>query len=351
MTISMTENVQEKDGPPPASAFLQEGSLVAIAKPWTFMVMKSDQLNLIIQRPGTCNILLRDEGRETLVGQLTFVLMDPEPLTESRKAAIRSNPLAGKAVRGVLECKNCKESIRAYVGLERVDQLEAEGFVWYENLKDSFVCSCGNLKVDLTIWRRNLHGFLGLPYNLENEQILPLYEKGALKNIHTNFAALLEEKAPEETFQKFIENNPVLLHQFSPKRLFFKAPILSLRKTDFAIVNHQHELILLELEKPETRLLKTDGNIHSELQHAIGQPREWLHYADEHRGAVLECIGVDRKEVGAVHAVVVAGRDAGYDPEHLRRLKGNAGYARVKVMTYDDLLANLGTLIRSLEAL
>jgi hypothetical protein len=60
---------------------------------------------------------------------------------------------------------------------------------------------------------------------------------------------------------------------------------------------------------------------------------------------------VDRKEVGAVHAVVVAGRDAGYDPEHLRRLKGNAGYARVKVMTYDDLLANLGTLIRSLEAL
>ena len=62
---------------------------------------------------------------------------------------------------------------------------------------------------------------------------------------------------------------------------------------DFAIVTYQHELILIELEKPSTRLLKADGNIHSELQHALGQAREWLRHADDHRMAVLQCIGVE----------------------------------------------------------
>jgi hypothetical protein len=267
-------------------------------------------------------------------------------------AEIRSDPDAAKAVRLKLNCFKCGGNVGAYAGLERKPELEDEGFVWYENLPAAYRCSCGNANFDLTSWQRNLHGLLGLPRLFPDNSLVPMYEKGALRNIHTNFAALLQEAAGEQVYQKFIEDNPVLLHQFSPQKIFNKAPILSLRKTDFAIVNHESELILIELEKPTTKLLRTDGNIHHELTEALKQPCDWLNHADEHRGAVLKCIGVETKEVGAIHAVVVAGSDSGYDPEHLRMLKKETYHSgRTKVMTYDDLLANFGTLVRRVEVL
>jgi hypothetical protein len=145
-----------------------------------------------------------------------------------------------------------------------------------------------------------------------------------------------------------LEENPVFLHQFSPEHIFFKAPILTAHKTDFAILSPQRELLLIELERPNTKILKKDGGVHSELQHAFDQTRDWLHLADEQRVVVLDCIGIERKYVGAVRAVAIAGRDAGYDPEYLRKLKG-ADFGRTRFMTYDDLLAGLDALIRTVE--
>jgi hypothetical protein len=352
VNFQLSEFVPTKPGPPSTEELVEGGPspLVWVSRGWTFVPIATGQAMLMmIQRPGVCGVFLQEGEQETLIGQLVFILAEPEPLTEARKAAIRSHPSAAKAIRAEIVCNLCHGAIKAYAGLERIADLEEGGFIWYENLPDTYKCSCGSNQVDLRIWKRNLHGLLGMA-NVSGE-LVPLYEKGALNSIYANFAALIQEKAREEVFQKFIEENPVLLHQFSPEKLFFKAPILSLRKTGFAIVNHEHELILIELEKPYTQLLKEDGNIHHELQHAIGQAREWLHHADEHRLAVLQCIGAEQKEVGAVRAVVVAGRDAGYNPDHLRRLKGDPSYGRIRIMTYDDLLANFGTLVRGIEAL
>jgi hypothetical protein len=167
--------------------------------------------------------------------------------------------------------------------------------------------------------------------------------------MRTNFRALLEQEAREEVLQTFIEENPVLLHQFSPQELWFKAPVLTSFKTDFAVLSHSAELLLIEIEKPQTHLLKRDGGVHSELQHAFDQVRDWLHLADEHRQAFVSCIGAEPKEVGAVKGVIIAGRDTGYNPDHLRKLKG-ADFGRIKFMTYDDLSAALDALLRALDS-
>ncbi|MBI4748950.1 MAG: hypothetical protein HY774_10710 [Acidobacteria bacterium] len=71
---------------------------------------------------------------------------------------------------------------------------------------------------------------------------------------------------------------------------------------------------------------------------------------NEHRPAVLNCIGLDLKEVGAIQGIVIAGRNSGYNAEHLRRLKAN-DRGPIKVMTYDDLLIGLGNLIATFEKL
>ena len=56
-----------------------------------------------------------------------------------------------------------------------------------------------------------------------------------------------------------------------------------------------------------------------------------------------------QKEVGAVRGMIIAGRDVGYDPDHLRKLKG-ADFGRVKFMTYDDLSAAFDALLRALDS-
>lgn len=213
------------------------------------------------------------------------------------------------------------------------------------------MCGCGMLEADMVQYRQNLPGLLGMPVSMSPRlAFIPLYEASSLHSLASRFSQVIVAGTKEEVLQKFIEGNPLLLHLFSPEHIFFKAPILTRFVTDFAIVNHQRELIFVELEKPSTRLLKKDGGIHSELQHAFDQVRDWLHTTDEHRSAVLECIGLDRAHVGAVQAVVIAGRDTPYPAEHLRRLKGN-DYGRIRFMTYDDLLASLSTLSRSFEQL
>jgi hypothetical protein len=142
----------------------------------------------------------------------------------------------------------------------------------------------------------------------------------------------------------------LLLHQFPAERLFPKPPILTFFFADFAVVTPQRELILIELEKTSTRLLKKDGGVAADLSHAFDQVRDWLHTIDEHRLAVLDSLKIDREQVSIVRGVVIAGRDIGYDAHHLRKLKGT-DWGRVALLTYDDLAFALDVLIRRMDAL
>jgi Domain of unknown function (DUF4263) len=129
--------------------------------------------------------------------------------------------------------------------------------------------------------------------------------------------------------------------------LFFKPAILTRFKADFAIVTPQKELVLIEIERAGTRLLRKDGGQHADLTHAIGQIHSWLHEIDEHRLAVLDSLEIPREMVSKVRGVVIAGRDSGNDASHLRRLKGS-DHGRVTLLTYDDLSAGLAVLAHRL---
>jgi hypothetical protein len=179
---------------------------------------------------------------------------------------------------------------------------------------------------------------------------IPLYEASALETTRTVFLRLLDSNPPEEALQQFLEANPILLHQFPSEKLFFKPPILNLFNADFAVVTPQKELILIEIETTRTRLLIKNGDEAAPLRHAFDQVRNWLHVVDEHRLAVLDGLKVSRDDVGAIRGVVIAGRDRGYDAEHLRRLKG-LDRGRITLLTFDDLAFGLATLIGRINRL
>lgn len=307
--------------------------------------------SILINRPGLYSLVFEIEGKEVTSGQILFALVDPEPLSLSRIAAIKSNPNATKYVRFEFKCNGCNDGVKMYAGIERAPKTEEIGYTWYEDLPDSFACPCKKVEVDLSICRRNLHAFLGRPFtNSTDINLVPLYEKEGLTNIRHQFVGLLQSNSKEEVFQVFIEENPILLNRFSCQQILSKAPILTQYKTDFAVLTSNQELLLIELERPQTKLLKKKGHTHSELQHAVDQARQWLHLANEHRLAVLQCMGIEKEKVGSIRAVVIVGRDEGYNLEYLRELKGT-DRGHIAFITYDDLVKGLDVLIENMSQL
>jgi hypothetical protein len=300
-----------------------------------------------VYNPGRHLITFGDE----IIGELYFVVVEPEPLTVERIAAIKSDPKASKAVRITIGCKKCPSQLKLYSALETSKSLEKEGFIVNTSAPDEFTCECASTKIDAKILKRNLHALLGNRAR-EGEEMsyVKMYERSVLERIRSEFCKLLAGNPKEEKIQKFIEQNPVLLHQFVPSsddRIVFKPKFSTKYIGDFAFATPQKELVVIEIE-PLIKLVKKDGHPTAELNHAFGQVRDWLHEINEHKVAVLDGLGVKREKVGKVRGVVIAGRDAGHDENNLRKIKGT-DHGQVSFLTYDDILASMDTLISSIE--
>lgn len=268
-----------------------ERGLLLMPGSWIAGFYPLDGPGLFIPRPGQYSFLVRTAETEVPIGALQFVVVDPAPLTPDRIAAIKSDPNAAKAVRAELACGKCASKQRVYAGLERFPSMEEKGYVWYSELPEQFVCACGATTLDLTITRRNFFALVGRPISKsDNVSFFPLYEKSTFDKLASDLRTRLDTSGREEELQVFFNDHPILLHEFSPARIFPKTPVLTRYNTDFAILNARRELILVELEKASTRLLKADGGVAAELQHAFDQVHSWLQVFDDHRGAALECL-------------------------------------------------------------
>jgi len=309
---------------------------------WALSFASVTALNFWIMKPDTYTFYLRTNGAETSIGYLWFGLLHPAPLTESRIAAIRSNPRGTKSVRAEFSCGVCSGQLKIYKSLDPSPQLVAEGYVVPETLPDSFRCKCGSFFLDLSIVRENFHGLLGQPIRRDGDpSFVPLYEASALHRIAAQLTALVDQDVREEELQQFINTNPVVLHTLAAAdRIFVKPSILTRYVADYAILTPKKQLLLVEIERASTRLLKQDGHIASPLQHAMDQVHDWLRVANEHRAAILDSLELKPSDVAAVRGVVVAGRDGSCSADNLRHLKAR-DLGPIAFVTYDDVVAGV----------
>ena len=319
---------------------------------WSFLVAELPEKVGIVKLPGLYKVIASNEDFQQTVGFIEFSLLRASPLSPDRIAAIQSKPYSAKEILFTISCNKCGEEFRLYTALNRKVKLEVEGWCWYQEVPDRFNCSCGKTKdIDLTIARTNMHGLLGAPTSkIGAISYTRLYEKDILDTVYVEFKSLLATRPKEEQVQKFIEENPIILQQFAPERVFYKKPILTKYITDIAVLNQKRELLLIELERPTIPLLTKKGGTANPLQHAFDQANDWLHIVDDHRIAVLTGFDLQPDIVTQIRGVVIAGRDGGYEKSHLRRIK-STDYGRINFYTYDDLLFGLGNLIRGLEEL
>ena len=297
--IGTLEITLQKGNPTTENVALKKESqlLYVPEKGWLTAFLPIEKSDIVIKKPGIYYISISNGDKYEIIGEFQFALANPPPLTEARIAAIKSDPTSSKIVRMILGCKICSEMLYIYAALENNSKLEADGYKLYTTIPDEFTCTCGKTNFSLDIVRRNLHGVLG--HSQQDNKIVsftPLYEESSLENIRLSFVDLLNLNPKEEILQQFIQENPILLHQFPADEIFFKPPILTLFKADFGILTPKKELILIELEKTTTKLMKKDGGMHSELNHAFDQIREWQHVVAEHRIAVLESLKIDKSK-------------------------------------------------------
>ena len=142
-------------------------------------------------------------------------------------------------------------------------------------------------------------------------------------------------------------SNPIFMSPFNAQRLMNKKPVLTKYVTDFAILNHKKELILIEIEKPSIRLLRKDKELTADFNHAIGQVRDWLQVFEDHKSASLECLGMKLDEVVRIRGVVIGGRTP--EPSQLNRRLRSILPRDIDFFTYDDLLKSVRDVIKHLE--
>jgi hypothetical protein len=89
---------------------------------WMVNAAAGESVGFLAPTPGLYTFYLRtDDGERTEVpiGSLHLGLLEPEPLTPARIAAIKSDPESAKIVRVNVACSACADKISAYSAFER----------------------------------------------------------------------------------------------------------------------------------------------------------------------------------------------------------------------------------------
>lgn len=312
------------------------------------LVSRIDQSEIVLPAPGVYGLVWKNGTQSILLGEITAVHVHAPPLTEERKAAIRSDSGAVKSVRLELGCKHCNAKQRSYLGLDRDATLESAGWRWAEEVRGDWTCECGKTSFPLRYINDGLRGMLGRKRASANATAEPLYPQGALVAVRSRFLRLLQTANREEDVQEFIAENPILLSFFRASQIIAKPQIGVKYRADFGIVTSSGEFLLIEIESPKLRLLKKDGHRTSGLTHAFEQVGDWMNEFIEHRIAILDGLSIDPKSVNKVVGVVIAGRDAGNDAADLRALRMRPN--EYQFFTYDDLLFALDALVRDMDS-
>ena len=146
---------------------------------------------------------------------------------------------------------------------ERSKEREKEGAVWQTDLSDKFACECGKTAYTLEYVKESLHGMLLQDFSREGTGLsyIRRYAHAQIVKIVNEFTQLISSERLEQPVQTFIEQYPILLSRFHAKRMFTKPKIVGRYEADFAVVNSQNNLCLIELERPSLQLFKKDGHL------------------------------------------------------------------------------------------
>lgn len=305
----------------------------------------------LIPIPGIYNVFLVNNKKYIKISDICFNYMPSLPLSAGEMQGLRSRLFADSTIKINIRCDNCDDQIDIYTAFQKTLSVEKEGAIWYQDVDDTFKCSCGNVNQDLTYCKESLHGYLrlsNLHSNTDNVSYERLYSHRTIHKIVESFFDLLENEVSENEVQKYIEDNPVLLAPFNAKKIYHKPPILNKYVTDFVILDSNDNLIFIEIEKPSMGLFKKNGHPRAELTHAYEQVKDWLLEYKQSSNQILEKLGLKNSEINAVSGFVIAGILENSNKVHYRNHQKKETHNDIGFITFDELGSSVLNLSKEL---
>jgi Domain of unknown function (DUF4263) len=148
------------------------------------------------------------------------------------------------------------------------------------------------------------------------------------------FAGLLHGK--EEPCHQFLKDNPYLICS-TYDEYWSKVPF-GARTSDFVFREPRDDYLLVEIEAPDQKLFRKDGQPTQELTHAINQIDDWLRYIQDNKSTVERELGLTGISA-TPRTLVVMGRSEALTDDDRRKLTVMQGQRpTLLILTYDDLL-------------
>lgn len=168
-----------------------------------------------------------------------------------------------------------------------------------------------------------------------------------LRDISSKFEALLNDAKREEDLQKFLKENPMVLHptaEVIPKKKLGEDFI-----TDFVLVTPSDQgatYTLVEIEKSSHPVLVKDNSLSSQTNHAIKQTRDWDIWLEQNKAYLQNKLpGFETPKY-----MVVIGRGTALDATAKAYLRSyNRDWKNIELLTFDDVLVRFNGVISALD--
>lgn len=146
----------------------------------------------------------------------------------------------------------------------------------------------------------------------------------------------------------FIAANPFLLHS-NHDAIISEVPIGmgTEHRMDFLVREPNGEYVLVEIENPNHRLVNQNGDISAHVNHAVQQVENWQEWIEDNLPTAQRYFA----DISSPRGLVIIGRSrnmARFEKRKIARRNTNLA-SRMKILTYDDLLAGARAHIESLR--
>lgn len=160
-----------------------------------------------------------------------------------------------------------------------------------------------------------------------------------------NFEQLIGQKHPEEIFQQFLNDNPVLIDPLA-SQIIPKQKLGIEYVTDFVIRKLDNEYVLVEIEKPQDEIFTRTDDFTAQFTHAIGQIidfQAWVEQHSEYARSHMPCISSPK-------GLLVIGRRIKLTENQIKKLnRYNLSLQNIRVLTFDDLVINAKNFYKSIH--
>jgi hypothetical protein len=239
-----------------------------------------------------------------------------------------------------VSCKKCSSQLVIYKSLAAnpsgirtsVPQISVDG------LADEYVCQCGETRFPTLFLKLGMHEILRHKYKHDSDviKLTACYAPTAISSVVSKYRKLIDTLPPEEKVQEFLVENPIMWSFLGPLAIIPKPRLSTQRTADFAILTPTKTLYFVELEKPQTKLVKAKGGQNAELQAGKDQIDIWRTWIHDHRPHVLAELKIAQEQVHSIKFILVAGLESATPADDLRAVREGMR-EDVSFYTFDEL--------------